>query len=49
MRVERLDDPEMRYGFQIVSTCKSFRLEARYVYMYVWAMPGYHDMYHSQD
>jgi hypothetical protein len=31
MKVERLDDPEMRYGFQIISTCKSFRLEARYV------------------
>ena len=29
MRVEHLDDPEMRYGFQIISTCKSFRLEAR--------------------
>ena len=29
MQVEHLDDPEMRYGFQIISTCKSFRLEAR--------------------
>ena len=28
MRVGLLDDPEMKYGFIIVSTCKSFRLEA---------------------
>ncbi len=30
MLVEPLNDPEMKYGFQIISTCKSFRLEARY-------------------
>jgi len=28
MRVEALDDPDLRHGFQIISTCKSFRLEA---------------------
>ena len=31
MRMEMLNDPDMRYGFQIISTCKSFRLEARFV------------------
>ena len=31
MRVEMVNDPDMRHGFQIISTCKSFRLEARYV------------------
>ena len=30
-----LNDPDMRHGFQIISTCKSFRLEARYVRMHV--------------
>ena len=30
MRMEMLNDPDMRHGFQIISTCKSFRLEARY-------------------
>ncbi len=34
MLVEPLDDPDMKYGFQIVSTCKSFRLEARSVRSY---------------
>ena len=29
-----LNDPDMRHGFQIISTCKSFRLEARYVRMH---------------
>ena len=31
MKMEMLNDPDMRHGFQIISTCKSFRLEARYV------------------
>ena len=31
MRVEMVNDPDMRHGFQIISTCKSFRLEARYI------------------
>ena len=29
MMVDLLEDPEMRHAFQIISTCKSFRLEAR--------------------
>lgn len=29
MRVTTLDDPEIMHGFVIISTCKSFRLEAR--------------------
>lgn len=28
MRMEMVNDPDMRHGFQIISTCKSFRLEA---------------------
>eukprot|EP00731_Ephydatia_muelleri_P001734 Em0001g1734a len=28
MRVQSLNDPDMKHGFQIISTCKSFRLEA---------------------
>ena len=28
MKVDLLDDPEMSHAFQIISTCKSFRLEA---------------------
>ncbi|XP_019855450.1 PREDICTED: nascent polypeptide-associated complex subunit alpha, muscle-specific form-like isoform X2 [Amphimedon queenslandica] len=28
MRVQLLDDPELKNGFQIISTCKSFRLDA---------------------
>ena len=30
-QIEDLDDPEVKHGFQIISTSKSFRLEARYV------------------
>lgn len=26
-QVELLDDPELKHGFQIISTCKSFRLD----------------------
>ena len=26
-QVEVLDDPELKHGFQIISTCKSFRLD----------------------
>ena len=43
MRVEMLNDPDMRHGFQIISTCKSFRLEARYIqciYTCVWFHGG---------
>ena len=32
MRVQSLNDPDMKHGFQIISTCKSFRLEARCVW-----------------
>lgn len=28
MKVEIIDDPELKHGFQIISTCKSFRLDA---------------------
>ena len=34
MRVETVNDPDMKHGFQIISTCKSFRLEARYIRIY---------------
>jgi FYVE/RhoGEF/PH domain-containing protein 5/6 len=27
MKVQEIDDPELKHGFQIISTCKSFRLD----------------------
>jgi len=30
LKVINLDDPEVKHGLQIISTCKSFRLGTRY-------------------
>ena len=40
MKVDLLEDPEMRHGLQIISTCKSFRLEARLVFNALSLMRG---------
>ena len=36
-QIEDLNDPEVKHGFQIISTSKSFRLEARCVDHMTWS------------